>query len=121
MVSGSATNIFIHERSKADPTIVESFGDREISVSGRLHLELGFDGGIAFQAVHQDIENKERFCAIWLEILMPHSYTTPENVAEVVWRIVTEPDAPMKTPAGADAQRWFREADQSATQKDIQS
>jgi NAD(P)-dependent dehydrogenase (short-subunit alcohol dehydrogenase family) len=36
--------------------------------------------------------------------------TTPQDVAGAVWRIVTEPEAPMKTAAGADAQTWFREA-----------
>uniref|UniRef100_UPI003CEFA49B SDR family NAD(P)-dependent oxidoreductase n=1 Tax=Pararhizobium sp. PWRC1-1 TaxID=2804566 RepID=UPI003CEFA49B len=40
-------------------------------------------------------------------------FTTPEDVAEAVWRTVTEPEAPMKTPAGADAQTWFREAGHS--------
>lgn len=35
--------------------------------------------------------------------------TTPEDVAQAVWRAVTEPDAPMRSPAGADAQTWFRE------------
>jgi NAD(P)-dependent dehydrogenase (short-subunit alcohol dehydrogenase family) len=40
-------------------------------------------------------------------------FTTPEEVAEAVWRTVTEPEAPMKTPAGADAQTWFREASHS--------
>jgi NAD(P)-dependent dehydrogenase (short-subunit alcohol dehydrogenase family) len=37
-------------------------------------------------------------------------FTTPEDVAEAVWRAVTELDAPSKIPAGADAQTWFREA-----------
>ena len=41
-------------------------------------------------------------------------FTTPEDVAEAVWRAVTEPEAPMKIPAGADAQAWFREAGHSA-------
>lgn len=36
--------------------------------------------------------------------------TTAEEVAEAVWRAVTDPQAPMKMPAGADAQTWFREA-----------
>ncbi|SFI53193.1 SDR family oxidoreductase [Albimonas pacifica] len=36
--------------------------------------------------------------------------TTPEDVAAAVWRAVDDPDAPMKTPAGADARTWFREA-----------
>ena len=40
-------------------------------------------------------------------------FTTPEDVAEAVWRAVTKLDAPMKTPAGADAQTWFREAGHS--------
>ncbi|MGM4985953.1 MULTISPECIES: SDR family oxidoreductase [Rhizobium] len=40
-------------------------------------------------------------------------FTTPEDVAEAVWRAVTEREAPMKTPAGADAQTWFREAGHS--------
>lgn len=34
--------------------------------------------------------------------------TTAENVAEAVWRSVTEIDAPMKIPAGADAEILFR-------------
>jgi NAD(P)-dependent dehydrogenase (short-subunit alcohol dehydrogenase family) len=40
-------------------------------------------------------------------------FTTPDDVADAVWRAVTEPDAPMKTPAGADAKTWFREAGHS--------
>ena len=36
--------------------------------------------------------------------------TTPDDVAQAVWRAVTVPDAPMRIPAGADAQTWFREA-----------
>jgi len=35
--------------------------------------------------------------------------TVPEDVAQAVWRAVTDPDAPMKSPAGADAAAWFRE------------
>lgn len=37
-------------------------------------------------------------------------FTKPEDVAEAVWRAVTELDAPMQIPAGADARTWFREA-----------
>ena len=37
--------------------------------------------------------------------------TTAEAVAEAVWRSVTENDAPMKIPAGTDAETAFREAD----------
>ncbi len=40
-------------------------------------------------------------------------FTTPDDVAEAVWRAVTEIDAPMKIPAGADAQTWFVEAGHS--------
>nr|WP_314093112.1 SDR family oxidoreductase [uncultured Shinella sp.] len=36
--------------------------------------------------------------------------TTAEEVADAVWRAVTDPQTPMKVPAGADAQTWFREA-----------
>lgn len=36
--------------------------------------------------------------------------TVPEDVAQAVWCAVTDPDTPMKTPAGADAETWFREA-----------
>jgi NAD(P)-dependent dehydrogenase (short-subunit alcohol dehydrogenase family) len=36
--------------------------------------------------------------------------TTPTDVTEAVWRAVTIPDTPMKTPAGADAESWFRAA-----------
>jgi hypothetical protein len=35
---------------------------------------------------------------------------TADAVAEVVWRSVTEIDAPTKIPAGADAETSFREA-----------
>ncbi|WP_421577266.1 SDR family oxidoreductase [Shinella sp. M31] len=35
--------------------------------------------------------------------------TTAEEVADAVWRTVTDPQTPMKVPAGADAQTWFRE------------
>lgn len=35
--------------------------------------------------------------------------TYADDVAQVVWRAVTEPDAPMRLPAGADAERLFRE------------
>jgi short-subunit dehydrogenase len=48
-------------------------------------------------------------------------FTTPEDVAQAVWCVVTEPDAPMKTPAGADAQALFRDAGQSVVQKDSRS
>ncbi|PZM08669.1 SDR family oxidoreductase [Rhizobium tubonense] len=37
-------------------------------------------------------------------------FTTSEDVAQAVLRAVTEPNAPMKIPAGADAKTWFREA-----------
>lgn len=40
-------------------------------------------------------------------------FTTANDVAEVVWRVVTQLDSPMKTPAGADAKTWFREAGQT--------
>jgi NAD(P)-dependent dehydrogenase (short-subunit alcohol dehydrogenase family) len=40
-------------------------------------------------------------------------FTTPEDVAEAVLRAVTELDAPVKAPAGADAKTWFREAGHS--------
>lgn len=36
--------------------------------------------------------------------------TTADAVADAVWRSVTEIDAPMKIPAGADAETAFREA-----------
>jgi NAD(P)-dependent dehydrogenase (short-subunit alcohol dehydrogenase family) len=36
--------------------------------------------------------------------------TTAEAVAEAVWRSVTEIDAPMKIPAGTDAETSYREA-----------
>ncbi len=35
--------------------------------------------------------------------------TEPDDVAQAVWRAVTDPDTRMKTPAGADAVTWFRE------------
>lgn len=48
-------------------------------------------------------------------------FTTPEDVARAVWSAVTEPDAPIKIPAGADAQRLFRELGQAVTQRDSRS
>lgn len=36
--------------------------------------------------------------------------TEAQDVAQAVWRAVTDETAPMKLPAGADAQTWFREA-----------
>ncbi|UXR94842.1 SDR family oxidoreductase [Agrobacterium tumefaciens] len=39
--------------------------------------------------------------------------TTSDEVAEAVWRSVTESDAPMKIPAGADAETSYREAGHS--------
>ncbi|SFD51377.1 SDR family oxidoreductase [Roseivivax sediminis] len=40
--------------------------------------------------------------------------TQAHDVAQVVWRAVTDDSAPMKLPAGADAETWFREAGRSA-------
>ncbi len=39
--------------------------------------------------------------------------TTADAVAKAVWRSVTEIDAPMKIPAGADAEISYREAGHS--------
>jgi NAD(P)-dependent dehydrogenase (short-subunit alcohol dehydrogenase family) len=36
--------------------------------------------------------------------------TQASDVAQAVWRAVTDESAPMKLPAGADAEAWFREA-----------
>ena len=36
--------------------------------------------------------------------------TQPEDVALAVWRAVTEPDAPMRLPAGADAKTLFSQS-----------
>lgn len=38
----------------------------------------------------------------------PVTYAT--DVADAVWRAATDPDAPMRLPAGADAVEWAREA-----------
>lgn len=35
--------------------------------------------------------------------------TKAQDVAQAVWRAVTEPEAPMRIPAGADAEAWFLE------------
>ena len=40
--------------------------------------------------------------------------TTAEDVANAVWRAVTDKDAPMMLPAGADAESWFREEGKAA-------
>ncbi|MCG7625041.1 SDR family oxidoreductase [Epibacterium sp. Ofav1-8] len=36
--------------------------------------------------------------------------TKAQDVAAATWRAVTDPDAPMMLPAGADAEAWFHEA-----------
>ncbi|USI73425.1 SDR family oxidoreductase [Sphingomonas morindae] len=36
--------------------------------------------------------------------------TQMEDVAEAVWRAATDPDAPLRIPAGADAVQWMAEA-----------
>jgi NAD(P)-dependent dehydrogenase (short-subunit alcohol dehydrogenase family) len=40
--------------------------------------------------------------------------TQARDVAQAVWRAVTDETAPMKLPAGADAETWFREEGLSA-------
>jgi hypothetical protein len=35
--------------------------------------------------------------------------TQARDVAHAVWRAVTDETAPMKLPAGSDAETWFRE------------
>jgi NADP-dependent 3-hydroxy acid dehydrogenase YdfG len=41
--------------------------------------------------------------------------TQARDVAQAVWRAVTDETAPMKLPAGADAETWFREEGLEAT------
>ncbi|MFK3846523.1 SDR family oxidoreductase [Stenotrophomonas sp. NPDC078853] len=36
--------------------------------------------------------------------------TEAQDVAEAVWRAVTDPGTPLRTPAGKDAEEWMREA-----------
>ena len=36
----------------------------------------------------------------------PGPITHPQDVAEAVWRAVTDPSSPMRIPAGADAVAW---------------
>ncbi len=36
--------------------------------------------------------------------------TRSSDVAEAVWRAATDPSAPMRIPAGADAVQWASEA-----------
>lgn len=40
--------------------------------------------------------------------------TEAHDVAQAVWRAVNDETAPMKLPAGADAETWFREAGHTA-------
>lgn len=40
--------------------------------------------------------------------------THATDVAEAVWRAATDPNAPMRIPAGEDAIEWAREAGLSA-------
>ncbi|SOD98315.1 SDR family oxidoreductase [Caenispirillum bisanense] len=40
--------------------------------------------------------------------------TQAKDVADAVWRAVTDGDAPMLLPAGADAEAWFRDSGRNA-------
>lgn len=40
----------------------------------------------------------------------PGPVTYPKDVAEAVWRAVTDPSSPLRIPAGADAVEWARAA-----------
>ncbi|GGK52859.1 SDR family NAD(P)-dependent oxidoreductase [Salinarimonas ramus] len=48
--------------------------------------------------------------AVFRSLQSPGEKTQALDVAQAVWRAVTDPAAPMKLPAGADARAWFREA-----------
>ena len=40
--------------------------------------------------------------------------TEARDVADAVWRAVTDPGAPMMLPAGADAKTWFHDEGRAA-------
>lgn len=55
------------------------------------------------------------FVQAYLETLHSATERTEAgDVAEATWRAVTDPDAPMVQPTGADAETWFRATDRTA-------
>jgi len=48
--------------------------------------------------------------AIFARMRVPGPVTHAQDVAEAVWRAVTDPATPMRIPAGADAEAWAAEA-----------
>lgn len=50
----------------------------------------------------------------------PGPVTHPSDVAEAVWRAATDPSAPLRIPAGADAELWMAEAGRQAESRAFQ-
>jgi NAD(P)-dependent dehydrogenase (short-subunit alcohol dehydrogenase family) len=73
--------------------------DTSFAENARERMAAGFPQAYAetAQAVFQGWQTTDEF-------------TRPGDVAEAVWHVVTDPDAPVVTPAGADAVTWLREA-----------
>lgn len=103
----AAVNAFTHALAQE----VEPFGvrarlilpgrapDTSFAENARERMAAGFPEAYAgtAQAVFEGWQTTDEF-------------TRPEDVAEAVWQVVTDPSAPMVTPAGADAVTWLREA-----------
>ncbi|KAA2316777.1 SDR family NAD(P)-dependent oxidoreductase [Pseudooceanicola sediminis] len=54
------------------------------------------------------------FVQAYFETLQAATETTQaSDVANAVWRAVTDADAPIMQPAGADAEAWFRDAERA--------
>lgn len=45
--------------------------------------------------------------SVFAGMAQPHDSTQASDVAEAVWRVVNDPSSPMRSPAGADAVKWF--------------
>lgn len=77
-----------------------SSGETRFRETARGHLR-GMDDAVYGEFMQQAI-------ARMVESVGPG--TRASDVAEAVWRVATEPAAPMHIPAGADAEQWAAEA-----------
>jgi len=77
-----------------------SSGDTRFRETARTHLR-GMDDAVYGEFMQQAIDRMTRSVG---------PGTRPMDVAEAVWRAATDPAAPLRIPAGADAEQWAREA-----------
>ena len=46
--------------------------------------------------------------SVFAGMAQPQDVTQASDVAEAVWRVINDPSSPMRSPAGADAVKWFK-------------